>query len=295
MRLGILGGNGFIGKKIVEYFESKDWEIHIFSRRILQSPRNHHFVDLFDAESLRKAILKCKPDLVINAAWDTTPGHFWNNFNNFEYDCASTNFAEICFQNGVGKFIGLGSVSEYGDSPGYCDAKTTPVVSTSNYAKAKIKSGQSLLKLGEKYGTRTHWMRIFQAFGEDEKSERLIPMLIRNLQNKNDFELKTPYSILDWIDTNDIASAIYFAQINLSNHYIDIGTGKGTSVIDFAHIICQQLNLDPDLIKYPTKNSSISKFAIVDSKSDLLVKGWKAEHSLEFRTKNLSKKSKYPC
>ena len=39
----------------------------------------------FNEESLRKALLKSRPDVVLSTAWDTEHGKFWTNESNIDY------------------------------------------------------------------------------------------------------------------------------------------------------------------------------------------------------------------
>lgn len=60
-------------------------------------------------------------------------------------------------------------MSEYGTSPGLCNADFTPPVAKDIYSKSKIETGLELKKIGEKFRQQTHWAQVFQAFGSNEK------------------------------------------------------------------------------------------------------------------------------
>jgi nucleoside-diphosphate-sugar epimerase len=287
-KVAILGGSGFIGAKLSKVFEANNFEVVLFARDITRkSIRKLCKVDLFDSGSLERA-LKCeKPDLVISTAWDTVPGNFWTSEMNVKFSDATINFAEMSFRAGVSTFIGLGTVSEYGSSPGFCDSSTTPLVESDIYSKSKIQTGISLQKLGMKYGAKTHWARVFQAFGPNEKVQRYIPGLIANLRQGNRFFVKTPNYILDWIHTEDIASAIFFGYQNKLGHFLDVGTGIGTSVSEFSNILCRELSLDPDLLDFSQAIPDHHKIAVVAKSSQILANGWVPQLQLSDRIRYL--------
>lgn len=271
----ILGGRGFIGEKVTSVFKANNFNVvQLGSKEVQGSETKYHRVSLFDNLNLIRVLKLEKPDLVISTAWDTEPGKFWTSDLNLKYKNATLNFAELSFQANVSAFIGLGTVSEYGLSPGACDAAETPLKKINVYSKSKIETGLLLKLLGEKYGSKTHWARIFQAFGPNEKAERYIPSLISSLRSGNKFLVKTPDYVLDWIHTEDIADAIYFGYSRKMNHFLDIGTGIGTSVSDLSLDICSILNYDPELLDFSQANPEDKRVAFVSANSQLLANGW---------------------
>ena len=150
-RVAILGANGFIGLPIGDAFEAKGWEVFHFTRRLTYSKRRQEFfTDLFNEETLKSALLQSRPNLVISTAWDTEYGKFWASNSNLDYRDATLKFAEISFEGGVETFVGLGTMSEYGVSPGFCNEKTSPLIESDIYSKSKIQTGLELKSVGER-------------------------------------------------------------------------------------------------------------------------------------------------
>ena len=287
-KIAILGVTGFLGSPIADSFEAKGWEVIAYSRtESTSSGRQEILVDLFEEESLRLAISLSRPDVVLSTAWDTEHGKFWTNESNIDYRDATLRFAELSFQAGVETFIGLGTMSEYGTSPGFCDAKVTPLVVNDIYSKSKIETGVELKKIGEVFERQTHWARVFQAFGPNEKSERFVPGLITKLQNGAEFSIRTPNFEMDWIHTADVASAIVFTLENRLNHFVDIGTGIGTTVKELTELICEEFDLDPNLLDYSEQIPGHEKKAVVDGQTQLLSLGWRPAESLRNRIRSL--------
>jgi nucleoside-diphosphate-sugar epimerase len=287
-KVAILGANGFLGSPISAELKTDGFDVVNFSRsKTVGSSNSEFIVDLFDRESLRIGLKDSKPDVVISTAWYTEPGKFWTSDLNNAYKDATLRFAELCFEFGVNVFFGLGTMSEYGDNPGFCNAASTSLVPVNEYSKAKIETGLELKKLGEVYNRKTNWLRIFQAFGENEKSARFIPGLISTLRGGNPFSIRTPNFEMDWIHTSDIASAVSFCLKNQLNHSVDVGTGKGTSVKDLSELICAELDLDLSLLDYSSQIPGHEKKATVDSNSELLSLGWAPAKSLRTRINSL--------
>lgn len=287
-RIAILGANGFLGLPISEIFVKGGWDVSAYSRR--QHPDlkvQEYSVDLFDEESLKNALHLSKPDVVISTAWDTEHGKFWTSDQNVKYRDATLKFAEMCFESGVDSFVAFGTVSEYGPKAGICNAETSPLVPNDIYAASKIETGLKLKEIGESFGRRTHWLRIFQAFGPHEKPERFIPGLISTLRKGEKFSIRTPEFNLDWIHTADIASAVLFSLENELRHFVDVGTGRATSVRELSEMICTELDLDPSLLDYSEQVPGHQKTVVVDPASLLFSAGWSPSEPLESRIRSL--------
>lgn len=287
-RVAILGANGFLGSPIADAFRSNGWDVVAFSRRLhSDSVHPEIFVDLFDAQSLKEALTQSKPNLVISTAWDTEHGKFWTNEANPRYKDATLKFAEVSFESGADSFIGLGTMSEYGISPGVCNPETSPLIPNDIYAKSKVETGLELKKIGEYFNRQTHWLRIFQAFGPNEKPERFVPGLISALRKGEKFAIRTPNYKMDWIHTADIASAVVFCQENKLNHFVNIGTGVATSVRELSELICRELNLDVSLLDYSGQVPDHKKTVVADPHSQFFAAGWVPLESLQNRIRSL--------
>ena len=287
--IAILGSRGFLGKPIADHFSIAGWKVERLSRaRTRDTDESVSYADIFDEESLTEMLSNVKPHVVLSTAWDTEHGKFWTSDLNEAYRDATLRFAQMCFENDVETFVGLGTMSEYGSSPGYCDADVTPLVSSDIYSKYKIETGMRLRDLGDKYGKQAHWARIFQAFGPNEKTERFVPGLISKLRDNEYFSIRTPNHEMDWIHTSEVASAILYAVENEFDHFIDVGTGMGTSVRELSYLICSELNLDESLLDFSEQIPGHEKKAVVSQSSQLLAHGWRPNESLRDRIRSLS-------
>ncbi len=287
-KIAILGASGFLGSPIATAFSKQGWEVVSFSRKTESNSSWQEFrVDLFDELSLKSALYLSKPEVVLSTAWDTEHGKFWKSESNIDYRNSTLKFAELSFQAGVETFIGLGTMSEYGGSPGYCNADNSPLIETDVYSKSKIETGIELQKIGQRFAKRTHWARVFQAFGPSEKSGRFVPSLITRLQNGAPFPIHTPNFEMDWIHTLDVASAVNFMVENDLSHFVDIGTGNGTTVREISELICEEFEFDSNLLDFSEQMLNHEKKVVVDRNSQLLSLGWQPAESLRTRIRSL--------
>ncbi len=287
-RVAILGAHGFLGAPIAAAFSQNGYDVVSFSRtKKRDSLFREYQVDIFNSESLKLALIETKPNIVISTAWDTEHGKFWTNESNSRYQDSTLKFAELSFENGVESFLGLGTMSEYGTNPGICNAENSPLISSDIYSTSKIETGRELRLIGERFGLKTNWLRVFQAFGPNEKAQRFIPGLISTLRQKENFAIRTPNYEMDWIHTSDIATATLFVLENKLDHFVDVGTGIGTTVKDLSELVCAELDLDFGLLDYSNQTPGHERKVIVDQNALLFSSGWRPAESLESRINSL--------
>lgn len=287
-RVAILGADGFLGAPIAAAFSENGYEVISFSRtKKKDSLFQEYQVDLFDSESLKLALIDTKPNIVISTAWDTEHGKFWTSESNSLYRDSTLKFAELSFENGAESFLGLGTMSEYGTNPGICNAENSPLISSDIYSASKIQTGSELRLIGERFGRKTNWLRVFQAFGPNEKAQRFIPGLISTLRLKENFAIRTPNYEMDWIHTSDIATATLFVLENKLDHFVDVGTGIGTTVKDLSELVCAELELDIGLLDYSDQTPGHERKVIVDQNALLFSSGWSPAESLKSRVNSL--------
>ena len=283
-RVAILGAYGFLGSPIASILKANGYDVVSFSRTMKKdSVLQEYPVDIFDSESLTTALIDAKPSIVISTAWDTDHGKFWTSQSNSQYRDATLKFAELSFESGVEVFLGLGTMSEYGTNPGVCNAEYSPLVSSDIYSASKIQTGNELKLIGERFGRKTNWLRVFQAFGPNEKAQRFIPGLISTLRQEEVFAIRTPNFEMDWIHTSDIATAALFVLENNLDHFVDVGTGIGTTVKDLSELVCAELELDIALLDYSGQALGHQRKVIVDHNALLFSSGWSPAESLKSR------------
>jgi len=288
-RVVVLGAKGFLGAPIVNTLRKDGYEVITFSPNEQYEIRGVSYrADLFEINSLKVALLDTKPDIVISTAWVTEHGKFWTSELNTSYKDATLEFAKLSFELGSEAFIGIGTMSEYGNNPGRCDARETPLLATDIYSKTKIETGLELLKIGMSFGKKTNWLRVFQAFGPNEKSERFIPGLISSLKNGKSFSIRTPNFEMDWTHTSEIASVVSFSISNNLEHFVDVGTGHGTTVRSLSEMICLELGLDSELLDYSGEILGLNKRIVASVGAQIFTAGWHPEQTLRSRIQSLT-------
>lgn len=276
-KIAIIGATGFIGSAIYKELKAVGHDVVGTSRSTSQNKESSNYckVDLFDKSTWDFLLSELKPDIVICTAWDTEHGKYWHKDTNTYYMQASTEFAATCLNNTVSKFIGIGTMSEYGFSPGKCNSKITQLNPQDAYSEAKVLTSVHIQKIASDLGKKANWVRLFQPYGESEKPERLIPTISRSMRQNTQVEIKYPDHILDFTNITDIADALKFIANNDIEYDINIGTGIPTSVKNLCILLAEINHYSLNRIIYSGSNNRSERNIYVDPDSDFLSNKWK--------------------
>ena len=243
MKLLIIGGTGFIGRNLKNYFEKKnDFKVYAPTRQEL---------DLFDDNLCFKYIKKLKPDIVIHAAVDITSVEntlkvFFNIYRANEY---------------FGHMIQIGSGAEY-DKRVYQPKMTEKLFKNSvpidTYGLGKFCIANFLEDNKNKKITN---LRLFGIFGNyEDYSRRFISNNICNSLAGLPVSLNRNM-LFDfiWVDDFSIFLDSIFDKIPLSSISYNFCSGNPVSLLELAQIINKLMkNSDEIVIKNPGMNPEYS-------------------------------------
>lgn len=272
-------GNGFLAVPIIENLELEGHQIYVFSRSIksgISSPQIQG--DIFEMDKVED-VLRKGFDVVINTAWITSLGKYQSDVINIKYGDFALKLAKKSSESGVKHFIGFGSCAEYGIRFSPSVAGVTPLSSTNLYSEQKIQAFNSTKDLLMETATRFSWVRIFQPYGLNQDSNRLIPYLINCLKNEKKIEINDQNSILDWVTTRDIASATSWVIKHSLPIELDVGTGCGYTNLEVLKHLEDLLGKCKNL-EILGKPSLSRPQAVLGRQSPLLTSGWRPKDSL---------------
>lgn len=283
MRILVVGGTGFLGSEIALKLKREGNSVKSLSTKISSTlDIDQALGDISNPDSYLELISTWKPQVVVQSAWVTEQKSYRISPLNDLYAKSTVLLAEHCFQSGTEHFLVLGSCAEYGDPKGPCNASTTRTQALDPYGVAKLWTLEQLKLLATAYERKISWARVFQPYGRNQDSARLIPFAAKKLKAGEKFTINNPDTLLDWITSRDVASAISYTLANELPQIIDAGTSIGTSVLDVLAEVSVLLGVDPNLIQTP-KELDIEKNPpdlVVSKDSPLLAKGWKPQDDL---------------
>lgn len=282
-RILLFGSTGFLGKSILDAISKDENEIFTLNRSAWEEKSLNSFrADVLVPSSYLDLIKQINPQVLITTAWATTDG-FWHSESNYDYMRATIDLADFALSGNVDHFIGLGSSAELGNTSGYNSGKRAELKPTTEYGKSKAEAGLRISEIAKSYGKNFSWLRVFQAYGRHERESRLIPLVIESLSNGKRIEIQDASKVLDWIHSEDVAGAIKFLlQKNVPDHFLDVGTSEGTSVLAVVEMIATLLGSDKKLIEISNKGSTSQTSQLVCSPESALFRaGWIPKISLD--------------
>ncbi len=254
----VTGATGLIGKEVLPYLSDKGYEVYPISSHN-QDDKSFHWLkcDLFDEVALKNVFSSIRPEFLINFAW-ITGGDYLTNPINYKYKDAGLNLLKIFKENGGKRAIYAGTCFEYDLNHSLINEKDK-INPKTIYANCKNELNQNCKKYAIENKLSFGWGRIFYVFGHGEKSSRLTAGIINALKNNAEFNLSSPNNFLDYMYTKDIARAFVTFLESSYEGDLNICSGKGIFLKDYALKI-QKILGKSGLIKYDEEKTAILDF-----------------------------------
>ena len=274
-------GNGFIASPIIQKLESEGHQLLIYSRTLKNEiPSRQILGDIFRFEDFAKT-LSWEPQVMIHTAWVTTYGLYVNDQVNYKYAQFSADLARRIARSSVKHLVVLGSGSEYGTQSEPCSAGITKLNPENLYAKQKVIAFNSVKEILSNSNIRFTWARIFHPYGPEQDKKRLLPYMIHTLKNGEQIRLDDTSSVLDWVTTRDIASAIHWILHNDTPTEVDIGTTIGFTNVDLLKRLESLLGKTSQWKGFVDTSINKNQVSIIGKNSPLFTSGWRPSDNLE--------------
>jgi len=274
-------GNGFIASPIIQKLESEGHQLLIYSRTLKNEISSRQILgDIFSFEDFAKT-LSWEPQVIIHTAWVTTYGLYVNDQINYKFAQFSADLARRISSSSVKHLVVLGSGSEYGTQSEACSAGITKLNPENLYAKQKVFAFNSVREILSSSTVRLTWARIFHPYGPGQDKKRLIPYMINTLKNGEQIRLDDTSSVLDWVTTRDIASAISWILHNDTPTEVDIGTTIGFTNVELLKCLEGFLGETIQWTRFIEKSINKNQVSIIAKDSPLFTSGWCPSDNLD--------------
>jgi len=247
VRIIVTGPSGFIGRGLCRRLLERGHEVIGLSRKSFYPEGAglgfYRHVPYNMGDVLPLELKTFSPEAIVHLAWDGIP-----DFS--ERRCVQNLESQISFFNQIkdlqflNKVIGAGTCREYGFNQGACfEGDTKNPDDFFSWVKRALSGYISLLCKQKKI--EFVWFRIFYVYGPGQRSEALIPMLIRANLSGVQPDIKNPTAANDYVYIDDVVSAFVMAiEGRALSGTFNLGSGVATTTTKIAKIVALTMQND---------------------------------------------------
>ncbi len=253
-RIWLTGSSGFIGRQVVREFQEAGAHLLCLTnnreRAVSQAQHGHRFLDYSSPHDVRRAVEESGlPDAFIHLGWGgmTDPGapvHLGANVSD------SANLVRTLFQAGLGTFVFLGSVNEYGAHAGLLVEDVPAEGRMTDYAKGKAEVARIGLDEARAHDRIFVSIRLFYTYGPGQREGALINTLYRCHFAGVPPDLGPCEHYRDYIHVRDVAEGIRRVSDAKESAVVNLGSGRAVQVREFVRMFWQALGHDPAEIRF---------------------------------------------
>ncbi|CAN5367636.1 NAD(P)-dependent oxidoreductase [soil metagenome] len=211
----ITGATGFVGANLARRLLKDGHRVHLLVRpqysswRIdeISSACHIHQIDLQDADQLKEAVAKIKPDWIFHLAangaysWQTDVREIINT--NL---IGTVNLVQSCLSSGFETFVNTGSSSEYGFKD-HAPVENEFIEPNSYYAISKSSATMFCQFMARSQKVQIPTLRLYSIYGPYEEPNRLMPTIIINGLDGRLPPLVDPNIARDYVSADDCIEA----------------------------------------------------------------------------------------
>ncbi len=233
----VTGADGFIGSRIVHNLVARGEEVTAFVRpgtplRRISNVSKIRIVrcDLADHEEVSRLIPEILPRRVVHLAWFTKPGLYWQSKKNISCIEDGIHLAGTLASTGCERLLVTGTCAEYDWRFGVHDESVTPTWPHSLYGATKHALHVVLDNMLAGTGLSLVWPRLYFVYGHDEAPGRLVSNALSSIARGEDFPCTEGLQVRDYIEVEDLASALVAVLYASVCGSINVGSGHPVSV-----------------------------------------------------------------
>ncbi len=273
MNILITGGAGFIGSHLVDCLCNTDHKLYVLDnlhRGKLENIEKHldcKRIVLYEEDIRNYGDIKSKfqdIDVVYHlAAQSNVLGAVSDLDYSFETNVTGTfNVLKSASESGVKRVIFSSSREAYGEAQ-YLPVDENHPLNSKNYYGASKAAGELYCRVFRDMGEmEVVVFRLSNVYGNRDFN-RVIPIFLQNALQNRDFMFYGKHKIIDFVSI-DIVVDVFVKAMTLGKIQdepaINIGSGKGTTLIELGKKIIQLSKADSKLVFKETNKVEVNKF-----------------------------------
>ncbi|KFN02367.1 NAD-dependent epimerase/dehydratase family protein [Bacillus clarus] len=246
----VTGGNGWIGKYVVNTLVNMGYEVHATYNRNKPSNISCHWhkVNLLNEEEVQKLIHQIKASHLIHLAWEAVPPKCYESINNFYWLQSSISLIQHFATCGGERVIVAGTGAEYEWINGILLEDSRLLSYKNPYSLCKNTLRSWLQSYSEQIDLSMCWGRIFHLYGPYEQGNRLISNIITSLLQNKEALCTHGEQYRDFLHVSDVADALVTLLSSHITGTVNIASGRSIQIKELASIIAKKMRKE-NLIK----------------------------------------------
>ena len=265
-RVLVTGATGFLGQFCLRPLAAKGYEIHAVSRNLPADNKNSsdldvqwHQADLLDAERTARLVNAIEPTHLLHLAWHIEHGKHYAAPENFAWVCASLALFEAFAAIGGRRAVCAGTAAEYSwTEENVYEEYRTPLSPATTYGKCKHALQILLEAYAEQFEISFAWGRAFFLYGPEDRTNRLVPSVIRSLLQGKPALCSHGNQIRDFLYIDDAAQALVSLLDSDVRGSVNIASGIPISPKEIIFAIGDIIG-NKELIKLGAIKSSVGE------------------------------------
>ncbi|HPR18371.1 MAG TPA: dTDP-glucose 4,6-dehydratase [Candidatus Cloacimonadota bacterium] len=267
----VTGGAGFIGSNFIRYILShyQDCKVINFDKltyagnlyNLAEANKNPHYVfvkgDVFVSRDVKNVFEQFNPDYVVHFAAESHVDRSIINPDVFLQTniMGTQNVLKFAREYQIKKFVQISTDEVYGSIEAGKQASEEDGMNPNNpYAASKAAADLLTRVAHQTYGLNVNIVRSCNNFGPHQFPEKLIPLLLNNLQEDNDLPIYGQgKNIREWMFVEDNCCAIDLVlNHGKSGEIYNVGSGNCWENIEIATFLLAQFPQTKANIKFVT-------------------------------------------
>lgn len=284
----VVGGNGFIGRHIVDRGVGLGWDVTSLSLSPPGADAKNPTVryvaaDITDSDALNRTLTGSAFEYVVNCGGYIEHTLFFSGGRRVfdTHFVGVLNLAQLLNRDVLKSFINIGSSDEYGNNPAP-QLETHREAPISPYSLGKVAATHFLQMLYRTEGLPSTTLRLFLTYGPGQDVRRFLPQIIKGCLEGRSFPTSEGRQLRDFCFIEDTVEAIFAALSNPAarGETINIASGTGVSIRQMIETVQGQIGRgEPrfgEIAYRPGENMAL--WADVSKARTLL--GWSAKVTL---------------
>lgn len=278
----ITGGTGFIGSKVTEELLARGYEVHALVYPPFAPERKNFYqyeMNLMDAQAVDTFLAAHHFDSLIHLAWYVGPKCHVSDLN-MDWIIATLNLLKSFKEYGGKKFVGAGTCSEYEYKYGYLLEDETPTDPQTLYGNGK----NAVFNIAKVYCKQNNidfkWPRIFNLYGPNEKSARLMPTVINACLKGEDVKVSDCLKFQDYLHVEDTARGIVDVFESQLQGAVNICSGQPVQLRTIVNKIAELTNFKGNIL-WGAVPAAFGDDVVVGNNAKLKSIGWTPKYTLE--------------